>query len=145
VCRRGIYHDVDRYKQQDQVASASRTDVVPGITKVARELQFSRSVLSPNGDLKKLAIPEPLKYARPFEMTTLSNGIRVCTESWPARVASVGVVIGAGSRHETLETAGTAHFMEHLHFKVGFRTQFRAPREGHDCSWKPRSRIWERT
>jgi predicted Zn-dependent peptidase len=29
----------------------------------------------------------------------------------------VGVFIGAGSRNETLETSGAAHFLEHLHFK----------------------------
>jgi predicted Zn-dependent peptidase len=27
------------------------------------------------------------------------------------------VFIGAGSRNETLETSGAAHFLEHLHFK----------------------------
>jgi predicted Zn-dependent peptidase len=29
----------------------------------------------------------------------------------------VGVFIGAGSRNETVETSGAAHFLEHLHFK----------------------------
>jgi predicted Zn-dependent peptidase len=32
-------------------------------------------------------------------------------------VSAVGVFIGAGSRNETLETSGAAHFLEHLHFK----------------------------
>jgi len=32
-------------------------------------------------------------------------------------LAAVGVFIGAGSRHETLESSGAAHFLEHLHFK----------------------------
>ena len=32
-------------------------------------------------------------------------------------VASVGVFIGAGTRHETLDSSGAAHFLEHLHFK----------------------------
>lgn len=62
-------------------------------------------------------IPEPLKYVRPFEVTTISNGIRVCTESWPSTVSAVGVIIGAGSRNETIRTSGAAHFLEHLHFK----------------------------
>jgi predicted Zn-dependent peptidase len=47
----------------------------------------------------------------------LPNGIRVCTEQWNSPVAAVGVFIGAGSRNETLETSGAAHFLEHLHFK----------------------------
>lgn len=39
-------------------------------------------------------------------------------------VAAVGVFIGAGSRNETLETSGAAHFLEHLHFK-GTRSRTR--------------------
>ena len=63
-------------------------------------------------------IPEPLKYERPMEVTTISNGIRVCTQRMSnSPVAAIGVFIGAGSRNETLETSGAAHFLEHLHFK----------------------------
>ena len=62
-------------------------------------------------------IPEPLKHVRPFNTTVISNGIRVCTEIWKSPVSAVGVFIGAGSRNETLETSGAAHFLEHLHFK----------------------------
>lgn len=69
------------------------------------------------GELEYGQIPEPLKYSRPFEMTTLSNGIRVCTEAWNSQVASIGVFVGSGSRNETLETSGTAHFLEHLLMK----------------------------
>jgi len=53
-----------------------------------------------------------------METSVTQNGIRVCTE--PMRgcgVASIGVFIGAGTRHETLESSGAAHFLEHLHFK----------------------------
>jgi processing peptidase subunit beta len=50
-------------------------------------------------------------------MTTLSNGIRVCTESWDCPTAAVGVFVDAGSRYETPETCGTSHFLEHLLFK----------------------------
>lgn len=69
------------------------------------------------GDLPFGDIPESLKYERPFQITTISNGIRVCTEKWDSPLAAVGVYIGAGSRNETLETSGAAHFLEHLHFK----------------------------
>ena len=62
-------------------------------------------------------IPETLKYERAMELTTISNGIKVCTETWPSPVAAVGVFINAGSRNETLETSGAAHFLEHLMFK----------------------------
>jgi predicted Zn-dependent peptidase len=70
------------------------------------------------GDLPQGEIPEPLKYERPMETTTISNGIRVCTQRQPgATVAACGVFIGAGSRNETLHSSGAAHFLEHLHFK----------------------------
>lgn len=89
-----------------------------GIEEVGRDLQFSKAPILKNfGDLEWGHIPEPLKYTRPFQMTTLSNGIRVCTESWPTQLASVGCFIGSGSRNETLESSGSAHFLEHLLFK----------------------------
>jgi mitochondrial-processing peptidase subunit beta len=47
-------------------------------------------------------------------MTTLSNGIRVCTERSSHQTASVGVFVGAGSRHEDLETSGTAYLLEKM-------------------------------
>jgi predicted Zn-dependent peptidase len=62
-------------------------------------------------------IPDILKYDRPFELTTISNGIKVMTEPSISDVAAVGVFIGAGSRHEKPENSGEAHFLEHLHFK----------------------------
>jgi hypothetical protein len=47
-------------------------------------LQFSKQpVMSNFGDLSFGEIPEPLKFVRPFQTTTISNGIRVCTEAWP--------------------------------------------------------------
>lgn len=53
-----------------------------------------------------------------MEMTTISNGIRVCTEKIKSSpLGAIGVFIGAGSRNETLQTSGSAHFLEHLHFK----------------------------
>lgn len=69
------------------------------------------------GELPMGEIPEPLKYVRDFKMTTLSNGIRVCTESWDSPTSAVGVFVDAGSRYETQETCGVSHFLEHLLFK----------------------------
>lgn len=44
---------------------------------------------------------------------------QVATEHSPfAQTSTVGVWIDAGSRAETDETNGTAHFLEHLAFKV---------------------------
>lgn len=80
--------------------------------------QFSKAPTQNRfGELPFGHIPEPLKYVRPFEVTTISNGIKVCTESWKSPVSAIGVFIGAGSRNESLPTSGAAHFLEHLHFK----------------------------
>ena len=62
-------------------------------------------------------IPEILKYDRPYQLTTISNCIRVMTEPSLSEVTAVGVFINAGSRHEKMENSGEAHFLEHLHFK----------------------------
>ncbi|XP_008805107.2 probable mitochondrial-processing peptidase subunit beta, mitochondrial [Phoenix dactylifera] len=85
--------------------------------------------------IKRLDDPDPrfLRYASPHparadhtpilsapetRVTTLPNGLRVATESALAsRTATVGIWIDAGSRFETEETNGTAHFLEHMIFK----------------------------
>ncbi len=51
-------------------------------------------------------------------LTELPGGLRVLTETVPAvRSVSLGIWIGIGSRDETSEQAGAAHFLEHLLFK----------------------------
>ncbi len=53
-----------------------------------------------------------------FEKTTLSNGVRVLTASMPeAKSVTCVVMYAAGSRYETAETGGIAHFAEHMFFK----------------------------
>ena len=48
----------------------------------------------------------------------LANGLRVVTERMPGfGSAALGVWIQAGSRHETAEQNGVAHFLEHMAFK----------------------------
>ncbi|KAK0735043.1 Metalloenzyme, LuxS/M16 peptidase-like protein [Lasiosphaeria miniovina] len=59
------------------------------------------------------------------QTTTLKNGLTVATQFSPyAQTSTVGMWIDAGSRAETEETNGTAHFLEHLAFKgTSKRTQ----------------------
>ena len=53
-----------------------------------------------------------------FEKTTLGNGIRVLTAPLPqAKSVSCFVMFAAGSRYETPESNGIAHFAEHMFFK----------------------------
>lgn len=49
---------------------------------------------------------------------TLDNRLRLVTEAMPhVRSVSVGVWLTRGSRHETAEVGGIAHFVEHMLFK----------------------------
>jgi predicted Zn-dependent peptidase len=53
-----------------------------------------------------------------FEKTTLANGLRVVTAPMPqAKSVACFVMLAAGSRYETRETNGIAHFAEHMFFK----------------------------
>jgi predicted Zn-dependent peptidase len=53
-----------------------------------------------------------------FEKSTLGNGLRVVTAEMP-NVGSVScfVMLAAGSRYETADAKGIAHFSEHMFFK----------------------------
>ena len=51
-------------------------------------------------------------------VTTTKNGLRVASENYGLPTCTVGVWIDAGSRFETEKNNGTAHFLEHMAFKV---------------------------
>src|SRR5215203_98135 len=56
----------------------------------------------------------------------LDNGIRLVTESMShVRSVSLGVWLARGSRHESDEEAGIAHFVEHMLFKGTHRRSAR--------------------
>ncbi|KAL5582190.1 hypothetical protein UlMin_014632 [Ulmus minor] len=96
---------------------------------------YDRLAEAVKSKLQQLENPDPrfLKHGSPHpavtnhtrilsapetRVTTLPNGLRVATESnLAAQTATVGVWIDAGSRFETEETNGTAHFLEHMIFK----------------------------
>jgi len=53
-----------------------------------------------------------------FEKSVLGNGLRVVTAPMPhAKSVACFVMLAAGSRYETRETNGIAHFAEHMFFK----------------------------
>jgi predicted Zn-dependent peptidase len=53
-----------------------------------------------------------------YERHTLGNGVRVVTAPVPhAESVSCVIMLAAGSRYETRETNGIAHFAEHMFFK----------------------------
>lgn len=50
--------------------------------------------------------------------TVLDNGLTVATDSMPGtETVAMGVWIDAGARHESAETNGVAHLLEHMMFK----------------------------
>lgn len=52
------------------------------------------------------------------EQIILQNGVRILTEPMAGvRSASLGIWVGAGSRHESAAENGAAHFIEHMVFK----------------------------
>uniref|UniRef100_T1JF61 Mitochondrial-processing peptidase subunit beta n=1 Tax=Strigamia maritima TaxID=126957 RepID=T1JF61_STRMM len=50
-------------------------------------------------------------------VTALNNGLKVATEDTGIPTCTVGLWIDAGSRYETEQTNGVAHFLEHMVFK----------------------------
>ncbi len=53
-----------------------------------------------------------------IQVTTLENGFRVVTDHIPSvETVSLGVWIKAGTRNESIDTNGVAHFLEHMAFK----------------------------
>lgn len=48
---------------------------------------------------------------------TLPNGVQIVHRPLPSEVAYVGIMVGAGTRHENPEQNGIAHYIEHCVFK----------------------------
>lgn len=55
-----------------------------------------------------------------IKLTTLDNGLTIATDCVESvKTVSVGLWNRAGSRYETKENNGVAHFLEHMVFKIG--------------------------
>ncbi|HXC31810.1 MAG TPA: pitrilysin family protein [Verrucomicrobiae bacterium] len=58
------------------------------------------------------------QLARDIQQAALPNGVTIVTERMPqVRSVSVGIWLGSGSRAESPERNGVAHFIEHMVFK----------------------------
>ena len=59
-----------------------------------------------------------------------ANGLRIASETSLGETATVGIWIDTGSRYETPETNGVAHFLEHMSFKgTGKRSRVQLEQE----------------
>jgi processing peptidase subunit beta len=99
--------------------SASRL-LVPSALSRIRATSLLRPQLRLSSPIVRRALATPANsLIRPTQTTTLGNGLSIATEYSPyLQTATVGIWIDAGSRAETDSTSGTAHFLEHLAFKV---------------------------
>lgn len=90
-----------------KVSSALRTySNKTSLVKTQKQWQSTAS------SLKEMLINQPAT-----RVTTLDCGMRVASEDTGAPTATVGLWIDSGSRFETDENNGVAHFMEHMAFK----------------------------
>jgi processing peptidase subunit beta len=78
-----------------------------------------RTIFTPVSTLPPGYTVDPELYTRcpPTDVSTLANGMTVASEQSAAETATIGVFIDAGSRYETDESNGAAHFLEHMAFK----------------------------
>lgn len=79
-----------------------------------------RSLLSSTSKLEAAIAAKPnncILNVPKTDITELDNGMRVASEDSGLETCTVGVWIDAGSRYETHETNGVAHFLEHMAFK----------------------------
>lgn len=63
-------------------------------------------------------LPSYVRHVPPTTISTRPSGFRVATEDGFGQTATVGVWIDAGSAFENSTNNGTAHFLEHMAFKV---------------------------
>lgn len=73
-------------------------------------------------DARTFAHVAPLGEPAISQVTTLSNGLRVATESTPGHFQALGAYIDAGSRFEWAGTSGVSHLLDRMAFKVGPRS-----------------------
>ncbi|CAG0888007.1 unnamed protein product [Cyprideis torosa] len=64
-----------------------------------------------------VSVKQALLNVPETRVSTLNNGIRVATEDSGIPTATIGLWIDTGSRYETGENNGVAHFLEHMAFK----------------------------
>ncbi|CAL0326034.1 unnamed protein product [Lupinus luteus] len=80
-----------------------------------------------------VALPDPLPdHVEPSKtkITTLSNGLKIASETSPNPAASIGLYIDSGSIYETPFSSGASHLLERMAFKsTTNRSHFRIVRE----------------
>nr|CDM81679.1 unnamed protein product [Triticum aestivum] len=93
----------------------------------------SNALPPPDFALPGVTIPPPLAdHVEPgkTKITTLSNGVKIASETSPGSACSVGVYVNCGSVYETPETLGATQLLKKLAFTTTRnRSQLRVVRE----------------
>lgn len=88
------------------------------LSKVGRPSPSSQQVVFQTTRHLSSALPKYVLHAPETDISTLDSGLRVASETvLGSETATVGVWIDAGSRYETAQNNGAAHFLEHMAFK----------------------------
>ncbi|XP_050536678.1 mitochondrial-processing peptidase subunit beta [Daktulosphaira vitifoliae] len=83
-----------------------------------KTFNFRSGAIQATSRWRSTAAPSSVQVNVPeTKVTTLDNGMRVATEDNGSETATVGLWIDAGSRWETSQNNGVAHFVEHMIFK----------------------------
>jgi len=115
-------------------------------------LQQRVSLTPPANYQLNVPYPASLSSVPETQVTKLANGFTIASEANPNyHTATVGVWIDAGSRFENERNNGTAHFLEHMAFKVQCPIVneklmcIREPRSAVRQTWRCRLKTWEHT
>lgn len=84
---------------------------------LSQKNKFNQITLFRQASATAHSVRETLLNFPPTEVSEIDGGLRVATENTGSPTATVGLWIDAGSRCETAENNGVAHFLEHMAFK----------------------------
>lgn len=62
-------------------------------------------------------IPIEMQYDRAYSLSELKNKIKILSLDSVSPIVSISVFVKCGSVNEKESHSGTAHFLEHMHFK----------------------------
>jgi processing peptidase subunit beta len=104
------------------MASPALASMVALRNQLFRSLASSKSgsqafILQQRNRSTAVSLQQALLNVPETQVTTLSNGIRVCSEDSGIPTCTVGLWMDVGSRYETATNNGVAHFLEHMAFK----------------------------
>jgi processing peptidase subunit beta len=87
------------------------------LSQAAKQALTGHQCMRQLASLSNVSFKQTLANVPETRITELNNGVRVATEDSGLKTATVGIWVDAGSRYETTQNNGVAHFLEHMAFK----------------------------